>query len=138
MPTGSQVASMSRFAGCRRVVYNKSLELQSANYAVGNKYIRYESLAKNIGIWRAEMPWLGEAPYHVLQQSIRISTKPSRISLGRDLLIRPSRRRAEATAFAILIRNRSSWTRPTIASSYLNWAGCAIETVARFSAISRT
>lgn len=71
LPTGSQVESMSRFAGCRRVVYNKSLELQSANYAAGNKYIRYESLAKNLGVWRAEMLWLGEAPYHVLQQSMK-------------------------------------------------------------------
>jgi putative transposase len=71
IPSGSQVESMNRFAGCRRVVYNKSLELQSANYAAGNKYIRYESLAKNLGIWRAEMLWLGEAPYHVLQQSMK-------------------------------------------------------------------
>ena len=70
-PTGAQSRSMRRFAGCRRVAYNKGLEVQTANYAAGNKYISYELLAKNLGSWRAEMLWLGEAPYHTLQQSMK-------------------------------------------------------------------
>lgn len=71
MPTGAQRRSMIQFAGCRRVVYNKALEIQSANYAAGNKYIRYESMARYLGVWRVELPWLGDAPYHTLQQTLK-------------------------------------------------------------------
>lgn len=71
LTNGARHRSMSQFAGCRRVVYNKGLELQAANHASGNKYIQYESLAKNLGIWRHELHWLGEAPYHVLQQALK-------------------------------------------------------------------
>jgi putative transposase len=43
------------------------------NYAAGNKFIRYESMAKHLTEWRAdpETGWLSEAPYHTLQQSLR-------------------------------------------------------------------
>ena len=96
VPNGAQRQSMSRFAGCKRVVCNKALELQSANYAAGNTYIRYESFAKNLGPWRAEMVWLGEAPYHTLQQGLKDLDKafknffakraayPTRKKKGRD------------------------------------------------------
>ena len=71
MLTGAERQSVSRFAGCKRVVYNKGLDLQTANYAAGGKYIPYESMAKNLGAWRSELNWLGAAPYHVLQQSLK-------------------------------------------------------------------
>lgn len=71
MPSCAERQRMSQFAGCRRVVYNKALEVQSANYAAGNKYIRYESLAKYLGIWRSDLSWLGLAPYHTLQQALK-------------------------------------------------------------------
>jgi putative transposase len=63
MPSCAQRQRMSQFAGCRRVVFNKALEVQSANYAAANKYIRYESLAKYLGIWRSDLSWLGEEPH---------------------------------------------------------------------------
>jgi putative transposase len=61
------------YAGCKRVVYNKALELQAANHAAGNKFIRYESMAKNLGAWRSDEAalWLREAPYHTLQQGLK-------------------------------------------------------------------
>ena len=64
---------MRRFAGCRRRVYNTGLDLQMRNYAAGNKFIRYESMARRLTEWRAdpETGWLSEAPYHTLQQSLR-------------------------------------------------------------------
>ena len=71
MPSCAERQRMSQFAGCRRVVYNKALEVQSANYAAANKYIRYESLAKYLGIWRSDLSWLGLAPYHTLQQALK-------------------------------------------------------------------
>jgi putative transposase len=83
VPTGDQRRNMSRFAGCKRVVYNKGLELQSANYAAGNKYIRYELLASNLGLWRRETPWLGEAPYHTLQQGLKDLDKAFRSFFAR-------------------------------------------------------
>jgi putative transposase len=64
---------MYRFAGCRRRVFNIALGLQFANHAAGEKYIRYESIAKNLGTWRrdVETAWLSEAPYHTLQQALK-------------------------------------------------------------------
>jgi len=71
--TGADRCTMSRFAGCKRVAYNKGLALQTANYAAGNNHIRYESLAKYVGVWRSDSDsvWLGEAPYHVLQLALK-------------------------------------------------------------------
>jgi putative transposase len=64
---------MSRFAGCRRRVFNMGLALQIANHEAGAKYIRYESMAKNLGTWRrnSDTTWLSEAPFHALQQSLK-------------------------------------------------------------------
>jgi putative transposase len=41
MPSSEQQRRMVCYAGCRRVVYNKALALQTANHAAGNKFIRY-------------------------------------------------------------------------------------------------
>jgi putative transposase len=64
---------MYRFAGCRRRVFNMALRLQIANREAGERYIRYESMAKNLGTWRrnADTAWLSEAPYHTLQQALK-------------------------------------------------------------------
>jgi len=72
-PSGEQRRRMVCYAGCKRVVYNKALALQTANHAVGNKFIRYESMAKNLVAWRsdADTEWLREAPYHTLQQALK-------------------------------------------------------------------
>jgi putative transposase len=73
MPSSEQQRRMVCYAGCRRVVYNKALALQTANHAAGNKFIRYESMAKNLVAWRADEAtiWLSEAPYHTLQQGLK-------------------------------------------------------------------
>jgi len=72
-PSGEQCRRMVCYAGCKRVVYNKALALQTANHTVGEKFIRYESMAKNLGGWRADAntQWLREAPYHTLQQALK-------------------------------------------------------------------
>ena len=72
-PDPGQQRSMSRFAGCRRRVFNMGLALQIANHEAGAKYIRYESMAKNLGTWRrnSDTTWLSEAPFHALQQSLK-------------------------------------------------------------------
>ena len=72
-PSDEQRHRMVCYAGCKRVVYNKALELQAANHAAGNKFIRYESMAKNLGAWRSDEAalWLREAPYHTLQQGLK-------------------------------------------------------------------
>ena len=72
-PSDEQRHRMVCYAGCKRVVYNKALELQAANHAAGNKFIRYESMAKNLGAWRSDEAalWLREAPYHPLQQALK-------------------------------------------------------------------
>jgi putative transposase len=72
-PSDEQRHRMVCYAGCKRVVYNKALELQAANHAAGNKFIRYESMAKNLGAWRSDEAalWLREAPYHTLQQALK-------------------------------------------------------------------
>src|ERR1039457_1572544 len=68
-----QQRSMYRFAGCRRRVFNMGLGLQMANYEAGEKYIRYESMAKNLGTWRRNSgtAWLSEAPFHTLHQALK-------------------------------------------------------------------
>ena len=72
-PDPGQQRSMHRFAGCRRRVFNMGLGLQMANYEAGEKYIRYESMAKNLGTWRRNSgtAWLSEAPFHTLQQALK-------------------------------------------------------------------
>jgi putative transposase len=72
-PNIGQLRGMYRFAGCRRRVFNMGLALQIANHAAGEKYIRYESMAKNLGTWRlnSDTTWLSEAPFHTLQQALK-------------------------------------------------------------------
>jgi putative transposase len=67
----NQERNMRCFAGCRRAVYNRALALQSENYAAGNKYICYASLAKYLTAWRSDphTMWPLEAPYHIRQQA---------------------------------------------------------------------
>jgi len=71
MPNGEQERDMRRFAGARRRVYNDALDLQQKRHARGEKNLGYVALAKELTAWRAEKPWLAEAPIHVLQQSLK-------------------------------------------------------------------
>src|ERR1035441_4465697 len=70
-PDPRQQRSMYRFAGCRRRVFNMALGLQIANREAGEKYIRYESMAKNLSTWRrnAATPWGAGEPHPTLPQT---------------------------------------------------------------------
>ncbi|MDR5727426.1 MAG: transposase, partial [Terriglobia bacterium] len=72
-PSVEQQRRMVCYTGCRRAVYNKALALQQANHEAGNKFICYETMAKNLVAWRADEVtiWLAEAPFHTLQQSLQ-------------------------------------------------------------------
>lgn len=71
--TGKEQVQSTRFAGVKRYIYNKALVLQQANYADGNKYLSYASIAKNLIPWRNDpkTAWLKDAPFHVLQQALK-------------------------------------------------------------------
>ena len=71
MPNGEQEQDMRRFAGARRFVYNRALDIQKANHASGGKYIGYVDMANRLPEWKKEKEWLKEPPSHVLQQSLK-------------------------------------------------------------------
>lgn len=73
MPTGAQQRDMRRFAGSCRFVYNKALQLQKDNHEAGNKFIRYDAMAKHLTVWRnaLDTSWLSESPCHPLQQTLK-------------------------------------------------------------------
>jgi putative transposase len=72
-PKAEQLLLLRRFAGCCRFVYNRALALQQANYKNGGKFIRYESMAKELTAWRhnSETLWLADAPVHPLQHALK-------------------------------------------------------------------
>lgn len=71
MPNGKQERDMRRFAGARRFVYNKALDIQKANYAAGGKFIGYVDMANRLPEWKKELEWLKESPSQALQQSLK-------------------------------------------------------------------
>jgi putative transposase len=73
MPDGEQARAMRRFAGSCRFVYNKALAMQKDNYAAGNKFLGYVTMAKLLTGWRhsADTPWLKDAPCHSLQHALK-------------------------------------------------------------------
>jgi putative transposase len=66
---GSVTQSLIRI----RVVYNKALELQKANFEAGGKFIGEFPMAKLLTQWRngTETPWLKESPVHPLQHALK-------------------------------------------------------------------
>jgi putative transposase len=72
-PDGEQERDMKKIAGSCRFVFNKALMLQKENYEVGNKFIGYVAMAKQLTGWRngIETPWLKEAPCHSLQHALK-------------------------------------------------------------------
>jgi putative transposase len=70
-PTGQQQRQMLQFVGACRFVFNKALALQKENHEAGNKFIRYESLARLLTAWRNDpaTPGLKDAPCHPLQHA---------------------------------------------------------------------
>jgi putative transposase len=70
-PSDEQRHRMVCYAGCKRVVYNKALELQAANHAAGNKFIRYVEMANQLPAWKSEFAWLKESPSQALQHALK-------------------------------------------------------------------
>ncbi len=75
MPDGGQQRDMRRFAGARRFVYNKALDIQKANHAAGGKFIAYVDMANRLPEWKKEFEWLKESPSQSLQQSLKDSER---------------------------------------------------------------
>ena len=71
MPDGEQERDMRRFAGARRFVYNKALDIQKTNFEAGGKFISYVDMANRLPEWKEEFPWLKESPSQALQQSLK-------------------------------------------------------------------
>ena len=71
LPTICQERDLRRFAGSCRFVFNKALALQKANYAAGNKYLRYEDVANLLPDWKQKFEWLKESPSQALQHSLK-------------------------------------------------------------------
>ena len=65
-------SALSRFAGCRRAVFNKALELQNDRKAKSEKPISYLEMAHLLVEWKQteEMAFLKEAPSQALQQTL--------------------------------------------------------------------
>ena len=72
-PDGEQERDMRKFSGACRFVFNKALALQKENHEIGNPFISYVTMAKQLTEWRnsSETPWLKEAPCHPLQHALK-------------------------------------------------------------------
>lgn len=71
MPNGGQARDMGRFAGARRFVFNKALDLQKKTYEAEKKQLSFSQLCKHLVAWKQEFAWLKEAPSQALQQSLK-------------------------------------------------------------------
>ncbi|MCX7255241.1 MAG: transposase [Polaromonas sp.] len=71
MPKGGQARDMGCFAGARRFVFNKALDLQKKTYEAEKKQLSFAHLCKQLVAWKQEFAWLKEAPSQALQQSLK-------------------------------------------------------------------
>lgn len=64
---------MHRFAGSCRFVFNRALALQKERHERGEKKLGYAGMCRLLTGWRnsAETEWLGDAPVHPLQQTLK-------------------------------------------------------------------
>lgn len=71
-PSAKQQRSLARFAGCRRFVYNKALELQNDRRAKGLCRLGFAALCKELTGWKKEVEttFLAVAPAQPLQQAL--------------------------------------------------------------------
>jgi putative transposase len=66
-----QEALCSRTAGICRFLWNLALEQRSMAWAQGRHSVSYQAQASELKDLKTECPWLAEAPYHCLQQTLR-------------------------------------------------------------------
>lgn len=72
MPNGEQSRAMCQYAGCCRVVFNKALAWQNAQYQADNTFkFGYTKIANLLPQWKDELAWLKDAPSQTLQQSLK-------------------------------------------------------------------
>lgn len=73
IPTGEQWHKMRCFSGSCRFVYNKALSLQKENFAAGNKFINYVSMASKLPSWKRDPKflWLKNTPSQALQHALK-------------------------------------------------------------------
>jgi len=71
--TPTQTKKLAQFAGCRRYVFNKALELQVERRQKGEKHLGYFALCKQVTEWRNsdESTFLADAPAQSLQQAVK-------------------------------------------------------------------
>ena len=72
-PTPTTAREMARIAGCCRFVFNRALALERERFDRGEKHLGYVALCKELTGWRhaPESAFLGEAPIHPLQQTLK-------------------------------------------------------------------
>jgi putative transposase len=66
-----QEALCSRTAGICRFIWNLALEQRTLAWANGRHSVGYHAQAKELSELKAYAPWIAEAPYHCLQQTLR-------------------------------------------------------------------
>jgi len=72
MPNGEQSRAMRQYAGSCRVVYNKALAWQNAQYQADNTFkFGYTKIANLLPLWKGELAWLKDVPSQTLQQSLK-------------------------------------------------------------------
>jgi len=63
---------MRQYAGSCRVVYNKALAWQNAQYQEDNTFkFGYTKIANQLPQWKGELTWLKDAPSQTLQQALK-------------------------------------------------------------------
>ena len=73
VPRSSEAATMRRFSGCCRFIWNKALALEKETYETEGKRLGYYKLANLLKEWKKEdlTAFLAEAPSQILQQALK-------------------------------------------------------------------
>jgi putative transposase len=64
-------ATLGRWVGCRRFVFNEGLAHQRGELAAGRERPGYAALCARLPTLKAQHPWLSEPPAQALQQALR-------------------------------------------------------------------
>ena len=62
---------MSQFAGCCRLIWNKSLAIQKEKLDSKEKFLKYTELAKSLTEWKQEQTFLKDVHSQTLQQTLK-------------------------------------------------------------------
>lgn len=63
-------ATLRRWLGCQRFVYNKALEQRIEFYEDNGRSLSYHNQSPTLKAWKKEFPWLKEPPAPSLQQTL--------------------------------------------------------------------